>query len=73
MTANIVAILSLSALIVQNICSHIERRDLYNRIQSRDLAEYSSITKEHIREPTMRRHRRMIDKWRSLGGGDGTE
>lgn len=65
-----VAVLS-AVLVIQSVCAYIERKDLYNRIQSRDLTEYSSVTKEHIREPTQRRHKRMIDKWRSMGGGDG--
>lgn len=65
-----VAVLS-AVLIFQSVCAYIERKDLYNRIQSRDLAEYNSATRDHIREPTQRRHKRMIDKWRNMGGGDG--
>ena len=53
-------------LILQEIWHRIERRDLYNRIMSRDLGEYKGDVPRSYRSA----HRKVLDKWR---GKDGEE
>lgn len=50
-------------LVLQAVMHRVERRDLYNRIMSKNLAEYKD---EH--RSVKSAHRRVIDKWRGKEG-----
>ncbi len=53
------------ALIVQGIIHRTERKDLYNRIMSRNITEYKNADKAaHI---PVSAHRRVLDKWKDRG------
>ena len=47
-------------IILQYLVHHIERRDLYNRIMSKNLSEYKSDSVPSASSA----HERMIKKWR---------
>ena len=51
-------------IILQSIIHHFERKDLYNRIMSRNLADYKS---EKLTSVTPA-HRRVLDRWRRKDG-----
>ena len=58
-------------LVIQDILHRCERKDLYNRIMSKDYKEYKTADKplpKHISA-----HRRVIQKWRKkpIEGGEG--
>ena len=53
-------------IVVQNILHHFERKDLYNRIMSKNLTEYKG---EPLPYQTSA-HRRVLDRWRARRGGD---
>lgn len=50
-------------LVLQAVMHRIERRDLYNRIMSKNFAEYKD---EH--RAVKSAHRRAVDKWRGKEG-----
>lgn len=53
---------------VQNITHFIERRELYNRIMSRDLREFEKFNgKSEPVEPVISAHRRAINDWKGEG------
>ena len=55
--------------LIQVIFHFIERRDMYNRLMSKNLAEYKSSgepPKNHI--PSA--HDRLLKKWRDRTGGE---
>lgn len=43
---------------------HMERKDLYNRIMSKDINQYKSIDKEVVKG--VDGHRRAMNKWRKV-------
>lgn len=49
-------------IIAQAVIYHIERRDLYNRIMSRDIGEYRSG--EFKQRPRETRHEKVMRLWR---------
>lgn len=52
-------------IVVLQVMHYFERKDLYNRIMSRDLNEYKNSdkpVKAHISA-----HRRVLDKWKDRG------
>lgn len=54
-------------IIIQSIFHLVERRDMYNRLMSRNLTEYKQSDKppfQHI--PSA--HDRILKRWRSKGG-----
>lgn len=57
--------LSIVQSIVQSILHIRERRDLYNRIMSRDFTEYKG---QPIHGNTQSAHDRVLKRWRSKGG-----
>lgn len=55
---------------IQNITHFIERRELYNRIMSRDLREYEKFSgKAEQVELKISPHRKSINKWKGEGDG----
>ncbi len=53
------------------IISHIERRDLYDRLMSCDLEEYQRITERSEEAPRQESaHVRAIKKWRNMENGE---
>ena len=53
------------------IISHIERRDLYNRLMSRDFEEYLRIKDQSGEAPRQESaHVRAIKKWRNMENGE---
>lgn len=51
-------------IILQSIIHAAERKDLYNRIMSKNLAEY----KGEMPRRTRSTHERLIQQWRGKGG-----
>lgn len=48
------------------ITQHFERKDLYNRIMCRDLAEYKGEKMYSVKSA----HDRVLNKWRGRSGED---
>jgi hypothetical protein len=53
----------LSVIILQEIFHHFERRDLYDRIMSKNLTEYKGEKSVKVSA-----HERVLTKWRKKGG-----
>lgn len=51
-------------IILQALAHHFERRDLYNRIMSKNLAEYKSGKAPSV----VSAHNRVLNKWRGKDG-----
>lgn len=51
-------------LILQEILHRIERKDLYNRIMSKDYSEYKGTVPRSFRSA----HRKVLEKWRKKDG-----
>ena len=56
----------IAVIIVQSFIHFIERRDMYNRLMSRDLTEYKKSGKPPIHIPSA--HTRTLQKWRDKAG-----
>lgn len=52
---------------IQHIIHHFERKDLYNRIMSKNLTEYKGDTPGY----QISAHKRALNRWRHTKGGDG--
>lgn len=55
-----------AVIILQMIIQHFERRDLYNRIMSKNMTEYKN-------EPAPKfvsAHQKVLERWRKKGGDD---
>ena len=60
-------IILIAVIVLQSILHYCERRDLYNRIMSKDLSDYKKNDKNlppHI--PSA--HDRVLNKWRNKAG-----
>ena len=68
MSYGMIFILLCSVIVIQNIAHYLERRDLYNRIMSRDIREYSKITgtSEGVTQKESA-HRKAINNWKKAG------
>lgn len=64
MTATVLALCGVIAL--QQIIHHIERRDLYNRIMSKNLTEYKGESPGY----RVSAHKRALNRWRYRKGGE---
>ena len=62
----IIALLLLN--IVQAILHYCERRDMYNRLMSRNLTEYKQGGPPPKHIPSA--HNRILNKWRDRTGGE---
>lgn len=51
-------------IILQNIIHYFERRDLYNRLMSKNLSEYKGEKPVSV----MTAHERILKRWREKGG-----
>jgi hypothetical protein len=51
---------------VQQIIHHYERKDLYNRIMSKNLTEYKGESPGY----QVSAHRKVLNRWREQRGGD---
>lgn len=51
-------------IILQSIIHHFERKDLYNRIMSKNLTEYKGKGVPSVKSA----HERVINKWRGKDG-----
>lgn len=60
--SGVIAILC-GVIILQSILHHCERKDLYDRIMCRNLAEYKGN-----RRSAQSAHDRVVKKWRGMGG-----
>jgi hypothetical protein len=61
-------IISILAVIIaiQLILHFFERKDLYNRLMSRDLTDYKRVVSVGAdKDPRKTAHEKAIDKWRS--------
>jgi hypothetical protein len=61
-------IMLIAVIIIQSIIHFVERRDMYNRLMSKNLSEYKQNGKppEHI--PSA--HDRVLKNWRNKKAGD---
>lgn len=61
----------LALLIAQALLHRCERKDLYNRIMSKDYKDFKTADAPHHKYVSA--HRRVIQKWRKkpIEGGDG--
>ena len=55
-------------IIIQAISHHYERKDLYDRIMSKNLTEYKGEPGRRFRSA----HERVMERWRKTGGEDKT-
>lgn len=53
-------------IVIQQIIHHIERKDLYNRIMSKNLTEYKGESPGY----QVSAHKRVLNRWRERKGGD---
>lgn len=51
-------------IIVQSIFHHFERKDLYNRIMSKNLTEYKGKKAVSVKSA----HRQVLNRWKGLDG-----
>lgn len=58
--------LLIGLLVLEAIIHHFERRDLYNRIMSKDITDYKTAGKKKTR--VMTAHQRALAAWREKGG-----
>ena len=65
MTATTYALLGV--IVIQQIIHHFERKDLYNRIMSKNLSEYKRDSQEYH---PLSAHKRVLSRWREKGRGD---
>lgn len=64
-----ISILLCVVIIGQNIIHYIERRDLYNRLMSKNLTEYRQDNKTPT-TPIQSAHSRTLKKWRNRVGDE---
>lgn len=64
MSAIIYALFGL--LVIQQIIHHHERKDLYDRIMSKNLTEYKGDSPGY----QVSAHRKVLNRWRHRGGED---
>ena len=58
----------MAVILIQALLHYIERRDLYNRLMSKDLTEYKHSGNSSPKSiPSA--HDRVLKKWRDKGGG----
>lgn len=63
---NAVVYILCGVILIQQLLHHAERKDLYNRIMSKNLTEYKG-------EPLpyqVSAHKRVLNRWRQRRGGD---
>ena len=53
-------------IVIQQIIHHFERKDLYNRIMSKNLTEYKGDSPGY----QVSAHKRVLNRWRERKGGD---
>lgn len=53
-------------IVIQQIIHHFERKDLYNRIMSKNLTEYKGDSPGY----QVSAHKRVLNRWREHKGGD---
>lgn len=72
MSYSIICVILGGVIFMQSIVHFIERKDLYNRIMSRDLREFSKLSRgsEDLSRQRESAHRKAINDWKS-GGGEG--
>ena len=62
-----VMVLALCGVILaQQVIHHFERKDLYNRIMSKNLTEYKGDSPGYQTSA----HRRVLERWKARRGGD---
>ena len=56
----------IAVIILQSFIHFIERRDMYNRLMSKDLTEYKKGTQPPVHIPSA--HDRVLKNWRNKAG-----
>lgn len=64
-----VDIILLAVIVLQTLLHYIERRDLYNRMMSKDLTEYKNSGNPPPKTVPSA-HDRVLNKWRNKGGDE---
>ena len=65
----IIDILLIAVIILQSFLNHRERRDMYNRLMSKNLTEYNQ-GKNPPPKHTPSAHDRVLNKWRNRAGDE---
>ena len=60
-----IAVIALCVILFQQIIHHYERKDLYNRIMSKNLTEYKGDSPGY----QVSAHKRVLNRWRTRQGG----
>lgn len=68
MTIYILCYVLCGIIAVQSLLHRLERKDLYNRIMSKNLTEYKTNSDGKGKKTMMSAHEKAIRKWRSKGG-----
>ena len=64
-----VEIILVAVILIQALLHYIERRDLYNRLMSKDLTEYKNIGNPPPKSVPSA-HDKVLKKWRNKGGDE---
>ena len=56
----------LGVIVIQSVIHRFERKDLYNRIMSKNLTEYKGDSPGY----QVSAHKRVLNRWREHKGGD---
>lgn len=57
----------IAVILVLILAHHLERKDLYNRIMSKNLSEYKGEKVMSVKSA----HRQVLNRWRGKDGEDG--
>nr|DAE36715.1 MAG TPA: hypothetical protein [Caudoviricetes sp.] len=70
----LLCVIAVQTLIIvgMSIVQHMERKDLYNRLMCRNIAEYSNIKANEPTQP-ISKHKAILDRWRKKGVKVGDE
>lgn len=64
-----VDIILVAVILIQALLHYIERRDLYNRLMSKNLIEYKNSGNPPPK-PVPSAHDKVLKKWRNKGGDE---
>ncbi len=63
-------IILIAVIIIQGISHFIERRDMYNRLMAKDLAEYNQSKKTPPPKHIPSAHERVLNRWKNRAGDE---
>lgn len=63
-------IILIAIIILQSLLHFCERRDLYNRLMSKDLTDYNQTKKIPPKQHIPSAHKRVLKRWKNRGGDE---